>query len=677
MHQATMNRINTLKIEIIKLNNEYYHDDQPSISDEEYDLLFNELKALERENPSLVTEDSPTQSVGGTKTDARFKKAVHVRPMISLDNIYSEVEIREWLTKIAEKLNIPVTRLSWTGEPKLDGLALSLIYENGLLIRGATRGKNNIGEDVSQNALTIKSIPHKLPSPFDVGQVEVRGEVFIHEFDFEAYVAKAIKEEKKKIPKTARNAAAGSLRQSDPSVSANRPLAFYAYSILGEHDYLADTHTERLSVAKNQWGFPVTDHFVSGKGIDTLLKATMDFYSKRNTIGFDTDGWVIKIDSISAQDELGSNSRTPKWAIAHKPQGVVKPTILRGLEVSVTRSGKLNPVIKYDETELGGTSNTSATLFNFDRIAERDYRIGDTVNLKKGGFVIPVILNVNMDLRPDSTVAILPPSECPCCGCEVEKVEAQHFCTGGLVCPAQSLDRIVYFASKDCMDIYGLGFSTLTALFEKNLITMPSDIYKLTVDDFVTLDKHTEHKAKKIVKSILVSKKTSLTRFITAIGIRGVGKGSASDLANAFNDIQGLIGANQSTIASIDGFSDLSAKSICTFFANQAMMDEVSLLLGHLSLSHEVSASNIFDGMMFVVTGGFDKLARRDIENAVKDNKGKVSGTVSKKTNYLIQGTGGGRKYDDAMAINADGGGINILDENEVVEFFSEKGIIL
>ena len=677
MHQATINRINALKTEIIKLNNEYYHDDLPSISDDEYDLLFNELKALERENPSLVTADSPTQTVGSTKTDARFKKAVHVRPMISLDNIYSEEEIREWLTKIAEMLNIPVTRLSWTGEPKLDGLALSLIYENGLLIRGSTRGRNGIGEDLTLNALTIKSIPQKLPTPFDVGQVEVRGEVFISEVDFDAYVAQAIKEKKKKIPKTARNAAAGSLRQSDPNVSANRPLAFYAYSVLGEHDSLADTHTERLSVAKNQWGFPVTEHFVSGRGIDTLLDATVDFYRKRNTIGFDTDGWVIKIDSISAQDELGSTSRIPKFAIAHKPQGEVKPTILRGLEVSVTRSGKLNPVIKYDETELGGTANTSATLFNFDRIAERDYRIGDTVNLKKGGFVIPVILNVNMDLRPDSTVAILPPSECPCCGCEVEKVEAQHFCTGGLVCPAQALDRIVYYVSKDSMDIYGLGESTLAVLFEKGLIKMPSDIYKLTVDDFITLDKHTDHKANKIVKSILASKKTSLTRFITAIGIRGVGKGSASDLANAFNDIQGLIDANQSAIASISGFSDLSAKSICTFFANEAMINEVNSLLEHLELSHEAAASSVFDGMTFVVTGGFDKVPRKVIEKAVKDNKGKVSGTVSKKTNYLIQGSGGSRKYDDAMAIKSDGGVINILDENEAIELFSEKGITL
>lgn len=677
MHQATINRINALKIEIVRLNNEYYHDDQPSLSDDEYDLLFNELKALERENPSLVTDDSPTQTVGGTKTDARFKKAVHVRPMISLDNIYSEEEIRAWLCKIAKLLNIPVTRLSWTGEPKLDGLALSLIYLNGLLVRGATRGRNGVGEDVTLNALTIKSIPQKLPAPFDVGEVEVRGEVFISEVDFDAYVEQAIKDKKKKIPKTARNAAAGSLRQSDPSVSAKRPLAFYAYSILGEHDSLADTHTERLSVAKNQWGFPVTEHFVSGRGIDKLIEATSDFYSKRKQIGFDTDGWVIKIDSISAQDELGQTSRIPKWAIAHKPEAEIKPTVLRGLELSVTRSGKINPVIKYDETVLGGTANTSATLFNFDRIAERDYRIGDTVNLKKGGEVIPVVLGVDMALRPDWAIKILPPSECPCCGSEVEKVEAQHFCTGGLVCPAQSLDRIAYFASKDCLDIYGLGESTLAVLFEKGLIKMPSDIYTLTVDDFIKLDKHTEHKANKIVKSILTSKKTSLTRFITAIGIRGVGKGSASDLANAFNDIQGLIGADQATVESLDGFSDISAKSICTFFANQAMMDEVNLLLSHLSLSHEAAASSVFDGMTFVVTGGFDKVARKVIEKAVKDNKGKVSGTVSKKTNYLIQGTGGGRKYDDAMAIKADGGKINILNENEVVELFNEKGITL
>jgi len=664
-----------IRNEIIEHDKRYYVDEQPTISDVEYDLLMNQLKAYERLYPELITPNSPTQNVGSKSFYSRFPKAVHVRPMISLDNIYSDAEIRAWLQKTADALGISVDSLVWTGEPKLDGLALAIIFEDGVLIRGATRGRNGVGEDITPNVLTVAGIPHSLPIPFDKGQVEVRGEIFYTDADFAAFTEKMVRAGKKE-PTSPRNSASGSLRQLDPSVTAERGLSFCVYSVLGEHDSLPDSHCERVALAKS-WGFPVSEHLASGTGAQALVDATSAFYEIQKQIGFGTDGWVIKLDDIALQEQLGETARIPRWAIAHKPEAEEAFTVLTSIDIGVSRTGKLNPVGTYEPTLLGGVMNTTATLYNFDRIAERDYRVGDTIGLIRGGEVIPVAQYVDLERRPSNAIRVTPPSHCPVCDSPVEKVEAQHFCTGGLVCSAQAVDRIIYFGSKDCLNIFGLGDSTIELLFERDLIKLPSEIFALTMVDLCSLPKHTEVKAGKILKAIEAAKKTTLTRFLTALGIRGVGKESAAELANEFGSLDALQNTTSEKIEAIHGFSDASANSILTFFSNPQMQEEIDLLTSYIEISHQASASTALEGKSFVVTGSFDKVERKVIEATIKDNKGKVAGAVSKNTDYLIQGAGGGSKYEKAQKLIEKGEKIKILNEAQALELFDAEGIAI
>lgn len=650
----------------------YYVLDAPTISDSEYDGLYRQLIALETQFPQLVSPDSPTQRVGG-KALTEFDSVKHRQAMLSLNNAFSDDELVAFDKRIRDGLN--VEEVNYAVEPKFDGLAITLTYENGLLTQGATRGDGYTGENVTLNLRTIRAIPARIHTPNPPALLEVRGEVLMLKRDFDALNAT---QEKlgAKLFANPRNAAAGSLRQLDPKITATRPLHFFAYG-LGEAvgvtamqshaqamDYLAELH------------FPVSDLRAVVQGADGLRKYYEMTGARRSSLPFDIDGVVYKVNQFSLQNELGFVSRAPRWAIAHKFPAEEATTIVEGITVQVGRTGAITPVARLKSVFVGGVNVTNATLHNEDELKRKDIRIGDTVIVRRAGDVIPEIVSVVIEKRPGNASTFTMPSACPECSSHIERPldEAVARCTGGLFCPAQRKQAITHFASRRALDIEGLGEKLADQLVEANLVHALDDIYKLDMITLANLERMGEKSAQNVIDALQASKQTTLARFIYGLGIRNVGEATAKDLAAHFGSLQALLGASLEGLLEVNDVGPIVAESILQFFGEPHNRDVITSMqnLGvHWQETEgRQAATGPLVGKTLVLTGTLPSLSRDAAQAMIEKAGGKVSGSVSKKTDYVVVGSDAGSKLEKAQALQ-----ITILDEASLLALLSNTNL--
>ncbi|MCX7896316.1 MAG: NAD-dependent DNA ligase LigA [Rhodocyclaceae bacterium] len=661
---AAAERIAQLRAEIEKHDYAYYVLDAPIIPDAEYDKLFRELVALEAAYPELVTPDSPTQRVGGRPLP-EFGELTHRVPMLSLANAFSAEEVEAFDRRCREGLG--VARIRYACEPKFDGLAVSLLYENGIFVRGATRGDGYRGEDVTQNLRTVRNLPLRLKGEALPRFLEVRGEVLMLKRDFARLNARQAELGEKTFANP-RNAAAGSLRQLDPRVTAKRPLRFYAYGVAeaSQEDRIAKSHSEAMAKLM-AWGLPVVAEREVVEGVEGLLAYYERMARKRQDLPYDIDGVVYKVDDLEAQERLGFVARAPRFAIAHKFPAQEALTVVEAIEVQVGRTGALTPVARLSPVFVGGVTVTNATLHNEDEVHRKDVRVGDTVIVRRAGDVIPEIVSVVHERRPPHARPFVMPKTCPVCGSAVEKPasEAIARCTGGLYCPAQRKQAILHFASRRAMDIEGLGEKLVDQLVERGLVKSVADLYRLTAHELSSLERMGEKSAQNLVTAIEKSKATTLSRFIYALGIRNVGEATAKDLARHFGDIKALMNASADQLMAVPEVGPVIAESIVHFFAephNRRVIDE--LLSAGVHWPHEKSAeSGKLAGKTFVLTGTLSSLTRAAAKAAIEAAGGKVTESVSKKTDFVVVGEEPGSKYDKARAL-----GVTVLDEAQFLE---------
>ncbi len=655
-------RINVLK-QLIKENNEaYYVYDAPKITDFEYDELFRELKKLEAQYPLLITSDSPTQKVGDKISDG-FKEHTHKYRLYSLDNSNNYEDLRKWYERILKEYPSE-KEIELVVELKIDGLSCALSYENGVLKIGATRGNGIVGENITENIKSVKGIPLKLPQPLNI---EVRGEVYMPVSSFERLNEENIEKGLKEFANP-RNAAAGSLRQLDSSITARRDLHFFAYTAISDND-IFNTHSGALSLLKEA-GFTVNPNYKVVKGINPVIELCEYWGVERFNLDYATDGMVIKVNDLFKQNELGFTSRAPKWATAFKFPPEEVWTKLEGIELSVGKTGAVTPVALLTPVQLAGTIVKRASLHNFDEINRLGINIGNEVLIKKAAEIIPKVIKKRdgEDLGVYSA-----PSECPVCHTPLVKPEGEValYCPNTLNCPAQIKGRIEYWASKEALDIDGVGESIIEKLLEKGLISDFADLYKLTVNDFMQLDLIKEKSADNLYNAVQASKNPSMTRFLTALSIKLVGKETADLIANEFPTLDAIKSASEEDLIKIDGIGDKAAKSVVEFFKNPYNLSVLNKLEEY-GVKPQGSAfeklSDIFSGKTFVITGTLSK-PRNVFEERIKKAGGKVSSSVSKKTSYVLAGENPGSKFDKATAL-----GVIILNERDF-ELLSQGNI--
>lgn len=665
-------QIAALREEIRRHDYAYYVLDAPSIPDSEYDRLFRQLQQLERENPDLVTPDSPTQRVGGAPLP-ELKPVRHRVPMLSIE---TETDItangaRNFDTRVRKKLGSDPSDppVEYATELKFDGLALSLRYEDGLLVQAATRGDGEVGEDVTQNIRTIRQIPLRLEGK--APQVlEVRGEVYMSRPDFERYNAQQ-REQGKQTLVNPRNGAAGSIRQLDPRLAAQRPLSFFVYG-LGETIgwQVPATHNQVLD-ALQVFGFPVCAVRAVGKGPDALVAFHEEVAKRRDSLPYDIDGVVYKVNRLDLQRELGFRSREPHWAVAHKFPAQEEMTVIENIDVQVGRTGAITPVARLKPVFVGGVTVTNATLHNQDEIDRKDVRIGDTVIVRRAGDVIPEVVSVVADRRPQNAqpYSLLDAIDhkCPVCGSHAVRLpdEAAVRCTGELICPAQRKQAMLHFASRRAMDIEGLGEKLVDQLVDGDLVQNLADIYKLDLDTLSNLERMAVKSAQNILDALEKSKSTTLQRFIYALGIRNVGEATAKDLAQFFGKLPPLQEADLQTLQQVPDVGPVVAESIYEFF-HEPHNDEVIAKLISTGIHWQESAgrsnsSGPLNGKTFVLTGTLPSLSRDEAKELIEAAGGKVSGSVSRKTDYVVAGAEAGSKLDKAQEL-----GVHILDENDL-----------
>ena len=656
--QEKINRINELR-ELINQNNyHYYVQDEPVIPDAEYDRLMQELIAIENEFPELITGLSPTQRVGAVPLDS-FPEIRHEVPMLSLGNAFDEDEMTAFDKRIREKLE--VDSVEYVAETKLDGLAISILYEDGQFIRAATRGDGATGEDVTLNVKTIKSIPLTLLDEELPNRVEIRGEVFITHDGFNKLNDKQ-REKGDKLFVNPRNAAAGSLRQLDSRITSERHLSFFAYGTgIVEGGMMPETHADLLSRLKT-WGVPVSPE----TSVMSDLAACFEFYrniaGRRSSLGYDIDGVVFKVNHLGQQQIMGFVSRAPRWAIAYKFPPEEELTEILDIEVQVGRTGALTPVARLKPVFVGGVTVTNATLHNEDELKRKDVRIGDTVIVRRAGDVIPEILKVVMEKRPENTVEFTMPSSCTICGSDVEREEGEAVirCSGGLYCSAQQIQAIIHFASRRAMNIDGLGDKLIEQLVEKGLINHVADLYKLTEKQLAELERMAEKSAMNIIAALNNSKITTLDRFLYALGIREVGDATARSLANHFGNLPAIQSATQESLEEVADVGPIVAKHIVTFFSqthNQEVINDL-LRAGVHWPDVEIKSEQPLQGKTFVITGTLESMKREEAKQRLLELGAKVSGSVSKKTDYVIAGSDPGSKVEKARKLE-----VEILDE--------------
>lgn len=653
-----------LREEIESHNRLYYQQDAPIISDGEYDRLLRELQELEARFPELATPDSPTQRVGAPPSQA-FSEIRHQVPMLSLDNAFSDDEIEAFDRRIRERLGLTGEPVDYVAEPKLDGLAVSLTYQNGLLRRAATRGDGQIGEDVTANVRTIRAIPLRLAGKGWPDFMEVRGEVFMPRAGFRALNEHAA-EVGEKVFVNPRNAAAGSLRQLDPRVTARRPLEFFCYGV-GQYPSaeLPERHDDLLNRLL-QWGLPVCPDLASVKGSDGCLGYFRQVQERRADLPYEIDGVVYKVSLFSQQQRLGFVARAPRWAIAHKFPAQEATTRVEAIDVQVGRTGALTPVARLMPVFVGGVTVTNATLHNADEVQRKGVRVGDTVVVRRAGDVIPEIVSVVMELRPADAPEFAMPSHCPVCGSAVETIpgETVQRCSGGLYCPAQHKESIRHFASRRAMDIDGLGEKLIDQLLERSLVTTVADLYGLTARELVDIDRMGPKSAENLVAALRRSKETTFARFLFALGIREVGEATAKALANHFSSLDSLIAADMDLLLKVRDVGPIVAQHIVTFFAQSHNREVVARLLSagvHWpeGLRSEERPEPLA-GHTFVVTGTLTTMTRDEAKAQLEHLGARVAGSVSKSTDYLVAGSDPGSKLQKAEQL-----GVRVVREDE------------
>ena len=657
-------RLDFLKSEINRHNALYYNQEQPSISDAEYDKLFRELKEIESKHPYLISQDSPTQRIGAKPTE-KFSQVKHKHRLYSLDNSNSEEELLDWYNRLTK--DFPSQSLEFTCELKIDGLAIALTYENGLFVRGATRGNGEVGEDITQNLRTIKSIPLSLTSKSTKipELLEVRGEVFMPTSSFERLNEERRLNNEQEFANP-RNAGSGSVRQLDSNVTAQRDLDIFVYMGIIEDKSIKQpqTHSETLAMLKD-YGFKINSTTHVCKKIEEVIEFCKLWEEKRFELGYATDGVVIKINDIAIQQELGFTARSPRWATAFKfpPEEVL--TVLENIELNTGRTGTVTPVAILTPVQLAGTTVARASLHNFDEIERLDVRIGDTVFVKKAAEIIPKVIKVDLKSRKPTSKKYISPDKCPSCSAALEKREGEValYCPNELFCPAQLKGRLEYWVSREAMDIDGLGGALISLFVDKGLISSPADIYKLTMEKISTLEGLGEKSALNLLASIENSKSRPLSRFLNALGIRFVGKETAEILASTYNSIDELKNTDIETLSKINGIGSKIAESIISFFNRE----EVLLLLEELKscgldpkAEEKNFLSDIFDKKTIVITGTLPSLSRNEASDIIKLHGGKTSNSVSKNTSYLLAGENAGSKYDKAKSLN-----VTILTEED------------
>lgn len=652
--------VSALKTQLAQHDYHYYVLDAPLVSDSEYDGLYRQLVLLETAFPDLITPDSPTQRVSGSASSA-FQSVQHRQAMLSLNNAFADDELVAFDKRITEALD--KQNIEYAVEPKFDGLAITLTYENGLFVQGATRGDGYTGENVTHNLRTIRAIPTKLATPNPPALLEVRGEVLMLKRDFER-LNQAQEAQGGKLFANPRNAAAGSLRQLDARITATRPLHFFAYGLgeavgvpnISSHSqamqYLADLH------------FPISDLRAVKQGVAGLRDYYASIGAKRATLPFDIDGVVYKVNAFDQQATLGFVSRAPRWAIAHKFPAEEATTIVDDITVQVGRTGAITPVARLKPVFVGGVTVTNATLHNEDELRRKDIYIGDTVIVRRAGDVIPEVVASIPEKRPLDARAFVMPTACPECGSHIERPqdEAVARCTGGLFCPAQRKQAITHFASRRAMDIEGLGEKLVDQLVEANLVHKLDDIYRLDTTTLANLERMAQKSAQNVIDAIEHSKQTTLARFIYALGIRNVGEATAKDLASHFGRLDALMQASAEQLLQVNDVGPIVAEAILQFFAEAHNVDVINAMrsLGVAWAEHDgkKAPSGALVNQTFVLTGTLPTLSRDAAKAMIEAAGGKVSGSVSKKTHYVVAGADAGSKLENAQTL-----GVPILDE--------------
>ena len=631
----------------------YYDEDSPEISDFEYDMLMNELKNLEKQFPELITKDSLTQKVGGNVKEG-FEKVEHEVPLQSLQDVFSYEELKEFDLRVRKEVTP-----KYVVETKIDGLSVALEYKNGIFVRGATRGNGQIGEDITENLRTIKTIPQKLKEDIDI---IVRGEVFISTKDFEL-----LNEEQEILEKplfaNARNAAAGSLRQLDSKITASRPLSIYIFNVQKSDTIKFTSHYESLLYLE-KLGFTVNPVKVLCKNINDAIKEIEKIGENREKLTFGIDGAVVKVDDLEQRKILGETFKTPKWAIAYKYPPEQKETILKDIVCQVGRTGAITPMAILEPVKLQGSTISKTTLHNEDFIKEKDLRIGDTILIQKAGDVIPEVVSVVKEKRTGEEKEFVMPRTCPVCGSIAvrEEGEAVLRCIG-IECPARLFRSIVHFASKNAMNIDGLGFSITKELLDRNLIKNIADIYYLKLEDVASLKKNGKKFDSNLINAIEVSKGDDLSRLINALGIRHVGTKMAKTLADKFRSIDNLINATLLELAQTEDVGEIIALSIKEFFEQEQTLDIIAKLKEAGVNTEKIVEELIdtrFEGQTFVLTGTLEKYSRDEASKIIEQYGGKTASSVSKKTSYVLAGSEAGSKLDKARSL-----GVNIISEEE------------
>ena len=657
-------KVESLRDEIRYHNYRYHTLADIEIPDAEYDRLMRELQRLEAEHPELISIDSPTQRVGAEPSDA-LQTVRHRIPMLSLDNVFSEDELREFHRRVAEKLEFEdgAADLQYAAEPKLDGAAVSLLYEDGVLVRAATRGDGTTGEDITHNVRTIDSIPLRLLGDGYPTTLEVRGEVFMPLAGFEAYNKKARAAGEKTFVNP-RNAAAGSLRQLDPKLTAERPLDMYVYSVgLVEGGDLPNHHSEIIDQLK-AWGLKTCPERRVVTGADGCLAYYELIGKKRDSLGYDIDGVVYKVDSLAMQRELGFVARAPRWAVAHKFPAQEELTRVEGVEFQVGRTGALTPVARLDPVFVGGVTVSNATLHNIDELHRKDVRVGDTVIVRRAGDVIPEVVSVVKSRRPKKTERVQLPDLCPVCGSHVKREdgEAVARCTGGLFCQAQRAEALKHFVSRRAMDIEGLGAKLIDQFVEEERLRNPSDIYRLQQEELAERERMGDKSAENLIIAIEASKSTTLARFLYALGIREVGEATAASLASYFGNLPAIEAASSDDLVKVPDVGPVVARRIRDFLDEEHNLEVIGKLqeLGVRwsdSDPTQVAEDGPLNGKTFIITGTLPDMTRDEAKALIQKQGGKVTGSVSSKTSYLLAGDKAGSKLEKAEEL-----GVEVLD---------------
>ena len=679
-------RVQWLRNELERHSYQYYVLDAPTIPDADYDAMFSELQALETEHPDLLTEDSPTQRVGGAPLSA-FDTVRHRVPMLSLNNGFEDEDVVSFDRRCAQGLGrtaaaAPADDLfsaaeaadnavEYSCELKFDGLAMSLRYEDGKLVQAATRGDGETGEDVTVNVRTIKAIPLKLRGPAPA-VLEVRGEVFMYRADFDRLNERQAQADEKTFVNP-RNAAAGSLRQLDPRITAKRPLSFFAYG-LGELQG-ADrppTHGVMLD-GFAKLGLPVCNERRVVKGAQGLLSFYREIGERRDQLPYDIDGVVYKVNAIPEQEQLGFVSRAPRFALAHKFPAQEMTTTVEDIEVQVGRTGAITPVARLAPVFVGGVTVTNATLHNEDEIRRKDVHVGDTVIVRRAGDVIPEVVAVVLERRPADARAFVMPTACPVCGSHVERLEGEAIarCTGGLICAAQRKQALLHFAQRRAMDIEGLGDKVVEQLVDHGIVHTPADLYKLGVAKLAALDRMADKSAANVVAAIEKSRETTLNRFIFSLGIRHVGEATAKDLARHFGKLDNLLAADEAALLEVNDVGPVVAQSIANFLAeahNVEVIEQLRAAGVHWTETEPTARAPLpLAGKTVVLTGTLPTLSREDAKEKLEAAGAKVAGSVSKKTDYVVAGAEAGSKLEKAQSL-----GVPVLDEDGMLKLLAD-----